>query len=202
MDGSLLITLLSLAIVVGAAVKVQSAAPGSPWSREGVWHTIRTGFRETEYPWPRPAAYFTENIPKSWPIRNFLLLANDEMEAMRRTLASAQAVHLPQEIIHSYDTNMRMAGRLLNRNADRIVQVARAGASSQQLEEALTRKQNSLKRLVEAVHEARGSLAALIVTGLEDQRDMDQVARSLQAWSEALREVSVDAERGLGAIAD
>jgi hypothetical protein len=203
MDGSLLLILLSLGIVVGAVTKVQSAPPGTPWSREAIWHTVRTGFRETEYPWPRPDHYFTESIPKGWPIRAFLLLANEEMAAMRRTLAAAQAVHLPPEIIRSYDANMRQAGRLLNRNADRVVQAARAGASSPQLEEALARKQQGLQRLVAALQEARGSLAAVVVTGLEDQRDLDQVARSLQAWSEALREVSTDtAPNSLRAIGE
>lgn len=192
MDASLLITLVSLILALGVVVKVQSAPPGTPWSREAIWHSIRSGFRETEYPWPRPASYFTENIPKTWPIRSFLLVANEELAAMRRTLQSAQAVHLPADIIRSYDGNMRQAGRLLNRNADRVVEAARAGATSPQLEEALIRKQHSLERLVDALQEARGSLAALIVTGLEDQRDLDQVARSLQAWSEALREVSAD----------
>lgn len=192
MDGTLIATLVSLGLAIAAVAKVQSAPPGTPWSREALWHSVRTGFRETEYPWPRPAEYFTENIPKHWPIRGFLLAANEELAAMRRTLQSAQAVHLPGDIIRSYDANMRQAGRLLNRNADRVVQAARAGAATPQLEEALARRQQSLGRLVEALREARGSLAALIVTGLEDQRDLDQVARSLQAWSEALREVSAD----------
>ncbi|HEV2128701.1 MAG TPA: hypothetical protein VGR22_08795 [Thermomicrobiales bacterium] len=203
MDASLLITLVSLILALGVVVKVQSAPPGTPWSREAIWHSIRSGFRETEYPWPRPASYFTENIPKTWPIRSFLLVANEELAAMRRTLQSAQAVHLPADIIRSYDGNMRQAGRLLNRNADRVVEAARAGATSPQLEEALIRKQHSLERLVDALQEARGSLAALIVTGLEDQRDLDQVAHSLQAWSEALREVSADtAHADLHAIRD
>ena len=192
MDGSLLATLVSLALAVAAVAKVQAAPPGTPWSREALWHSIRTGFRETEYPWPRPDWYFTESIPASWPIRGFLLAANEELAAMRRTLAAAEAVRLPNEIIRSYDANMRQAGRLLNRNADRIVQAAKAGASSPQLEEALARRQQSLGRLVDALQEARGSLAALVVTGLEDQRDLDNVARSLQAWSDALREVSAD----------
>ncbi len=203
MDASLIITLVSLILAIGAVVKVQSAPPGTPWSREALWHAVRTGFRETEYPWPRPASYFTENIPSNWPIRSFLLVANEELAAMRRTLQSAQAVRLPADIIRSYDGNMRQAGRLLNRNADRVVEAARAGAASPQLEEALIRKQHSLERLVDALQEARGSLAALIVTGLEDQRDLDQVAHSLQAWSEALREVSVDTARAeLHAIRD
>lgn len=196
MDISLLVTLVSLGILAAAFTKVQSAPPGTPWSREAIWHSLRTGLRETEYPWPRPAGYFTESIPRSWPILPFLLLANEEMAAMRRTLDAARAVHVPSDIIRSYDANMRHAGRLLNRTGDRVVQVARAGASSPRLEEALARRQRGLERLVDALREARGSLAAVVVTGMEDQRDLDQVARSLQAWSEALREVSADAAPG------
>jgi hypothetical protein len=192
MDSTTVLTGLLLVAAITLIVKVQTAPPGSPWS----WDAIRNSWRALlglPEPWrPRPAEYFTDNIPKTWPIRSILTRASEELQAMRTALVSAQAVHLPEHIIHSYDANMKQAGRLLNRNGDRIVQAARTGPVSPQLEEALNRKQQSLQRLLEALQLARGSLAAVIVTGLEDQRDLDRVTISLQAWSEAISDVSAD----------
>lgn len=188
MTGPLLLTLLLIVLIVLLVSKLQSAPPGTPWSLD----SLRKAFGESDTPWPRSSEYFREHIPKSWPIRNVLILANDELRAMQQTLVSAQAVKLPHDIIRSYDDNMKQAGRLLSRNSIRIVQAARTGPVSPQLEEALNRKQQSLQHLLEALQTARGSLAAVIVTGLEDQRDLDRVTHSLQAWSEALNEVSMD----------
>jgi hypothetical protein len=192
MDGSLLLTLVLLFTLVFVVARVQSAPPGSPWSRDELWNAIRTALGAPEAPRPRPAEYFTTNIPKTWPIRGILVAASDELQAMRQALVSARAVRLPAHIIRSYDENMRQACLLLNRNGDRIVQAARTGPVSPQLHEALMRKQHSLQRLLEALQLARGSLAAVIVTGLEDQRDLDRVTNSLEAWSEALIEVSAE----------
>lgn len=196
MNGPLLLTFLLIVLIVLLISKVQSAPPGTPWSWEYIWHFIKTGSGESAAHLPRSSEYITENIPPSWPIRTVLVMANEELQAMQQTLISAQAVQLPHDIIRSYDDNMRQAGRLLNRNSDRIVQAAQTGPVSPQLGEALNRKQQSLQHLLEALQTARGSLAAVIVTGLEDQRDLDRVARSLQAWSEALSEVSLDTATG------
>lgn len=191
MYGHLLILLLIILIVLLVS-RAPSAVPGSPSMMESLWGAFRRSLGDDESHWPRSREYITGNIPRSWPIRSVLVMANDELQAMHQTLASARAVNVPDHIIRSYDENMRQAGRLLNRNSDRIVQAARTGPVSPQLEEALNRKQQSLQRLLDALQTARGSLAAVIVTGLEDQRDLDRLARSLQAWSEALGDVSID----------
>lgn len=195
MDGSLVLAVVLVATIFFIVTKVQSAPPGSPWSWEMLRDAVRTGFGATESPLPRSVDYFAANIPKSWPIRAVLITASEELQAMRQTLVSAQAVRLPDAIIRSYDENMRQAGQLLNRNGDRIVQAARSGPVSPQLQEALSRKQRSLQRLLDGLQLARGSLAAVIVTGLEDQRDLDRVTSSLESWSEALSEVSSDTAR-------
>ncbi len=195
MDSSLLLTMLILAALFVITTKIQSADPGTPWSWESILHAIRTGFGATESPSPRSPDYYAANLPDSWPIRTSLITASEELQAMRRTLTSAHAVRLPGHLIHSYDQNMKQAARLLNRNGERVVQAARTGPVSPQLDEALTRKQRGIERLLEALQLARGSLAAVIVTGLEDQRDLDRVTVSLEAWSEALSEISTDTAR-------
>lgn len=195
MDGSLLLTILMVTAAFFTIVKVQSAPPGSPWSWEMIRSTWRSLLGLPESAQPRAVDYYTTGIPKTWPIRTTLIVASEELRAMRQALASAHAVRLPDDIIRSYAENMNQAGQLLNRNGDRIVQAARTGPLTPQLEEALTRKQRSLNRLLEALQVSRGSLAAVIVTGLEDQRDLDRITTSLQAWSEALTEVSADTAR-------
>ena len=192
MYGPLLILLLVILIVLLVSSWSPSPTPGAPSMVESLWAAFRRSLGDEESHWPRSREYITGNIPRSWPIRSVLVMANEELQAMHQTLASAKAVNVPDHIIRSYDENMKQAGRLLNRNSDRIVQAARTGPVSPQLEEALNRKQQSLQRLLDALQTARGSLAAVIVTGLEDQRDLDRLARSLQAWSEALGDVSVD----------
>jgi len=197
MYGPLLILLLVILIVVLVS-RMQDAPPGSPSLWSSLWSSFRSSLGDDDAHWPRSREYITANIPRSWPIRTVLVMANEELRAMHQTLASARAVNVPDHIIRSYDENMKQAGRLLNRNSDRIVQAARTGPVSPQLEEALNRKQQSLQRLLDALQTARGSLAAVIVTGLEDQRDLDRLARSLQAWSEALGDVSTTDPVGAG----
>lgn len=191
MSGLMLLVFL-LAIVV-LLVWLAPSAPPDPPSQRSLRATLhRRLFGERYDHRPRPREYLTGNLPASWPIRSVLVQANDELIAMRDTLAAARDVGVPDPIIQSYETNMRQAGILLNRNSDRVIHARRSGPVSPQLAEALTRKQRSLQQLLDALELARGSLAALIVTGLDDQRDLDRVARSLQAWSEALGTVSAE----------
>lgn len=192
MSGLVLLTVLITIVVL--VVWLAPTAPPDPPSQRSLRATVqRRLFGERADYRPRPREYLTGNLPASWPIRAVLVQANDELIAMQGTLASARAVGVPEEIIRTYEANMKQAGILLNRNSDRIVHARRSGPVSPPLAEALTRKQHSLQHLLDALASARGSLAALIVTGLDDQRDLDRVARSLQAWSEALGTVSADA---------
>lgn len=192
MSGLMLLTVLITIVVL--LVWLAPTAPPDPPSRRSLRASVkRRLFGERADYRPRPREYLTGNLPASWPIRAVLVRANEELIAMQGTLAAARAVGVPEEIIRSYEANMRQAGILLNRNSDRIVHARRSGPVSPPLAEALTRKQHSLQHLLDALERARGSLAALIVTGLDDQRDLDRVARSLQAWSEALGTVSADA---------
>jgi hypothetical protein len=186
-----LLTLLIVAVVLLVWL-VPEAAPPPPSQRSLRRAIKRHLFSDAADHRPRPREYLTGNLPRSWPIRAVLVQANDELIAMRETLASARAVGVPDHIIGAYDANMRQAGIVLNRNSDRIIHASRSGPVSPQLAEALTRKQRGLEHLLDALSTARGSLAALIVTGLDDQGDLDRVARSLQAWSEALGEVAAD----------
>ncbi len=200
MSGMLL--LIILIVVVVLLVWLAPSAPADPPSQRSLRASIHRRFFGERYDHrPRPREYLTGNLPASWPIRAVLVSANDEMIAMGDTLAAARDVGVPEEIIRSYEGNMKQAGILLNRNSDRIIHARRSGPASPQLAEALTRKQHSLQHLLDALEQARGSLAALIVTGLDDQRDLDRVARSLQAWSEALGDVSVESPADPLAIA-
>jgi hypothetical protein len=192
MSGLMLLAILLVIVVL--LVWLAPTAPPDPPSQRSLRAIIhRRLFGERFDHRPRPREYLTGNLPASWPIRAVLVRANDEMIAMQGTLAAARDVGVPEDIIRSYETNMKQAGVLLNRNSDRIIHARRSGPVSPPLAEALTRKQHSLQHLLDALESARGSLAALIVTGLDDQRDLDRVARSLQAWSEALGTVSADA---------
>jgi hypothetical protein len=191
MSGPVLLAIL-LVIVVLLVWLAPTAPPDPPSQRSLRAFIHRRLFGERYDHRPRPREYLTGNLPASWPIRAVLVRANDELIAMQDTLAAARDVGVPDTIIRSYETNMRQAGTLLNRNSDRIIHARRSGPVSPPLAEALTRKQHSLQHLLDALERARGSLAALIVTGLDDQRDLDRVARSLQAWSEALGHASAE----------
>jgi hypothetical protein len=201
MTGPLLLSLLLIIVIVVLVTRVPSEPP-TPRAARSFLGAIRSRlFGDGGDYRPRPRAYLTGNLPKSWPIRNVLVQANDEMLAMQQTLVSARAVGVPAEIIRSYEANMKQAGLLLNRNSDRVIHASRTGPVSLPLAEALTRKQRSLQHLLDALQMARGSLAAVIVTGLDDQRDLDRVARSLQAWSEALGAVSSETAADLPPLA-
>ncbi len=191
MSGPVLLAIL-IVIVVLLVWLVPSAPPEPPSQRSLRAIVQRRLFGERYDHRPRPREYLTGNLPAAWPIRAVLVNANDELIAMQHTLAAARDVGVPETIIRSYEGNMRQAGILLNRNSDRIIHARRSGPVSPLLAEALDRKQHSLQQFLVALERARGSLAALIVTGLDDQRDLDRVARSLQAWSEALGDVSAD----------
>jgi hypothetical protein len=191
MSGPVLLAILLVIVVL--VIWLAPTAPPDPPSQRSLRAAIqRRLFGERYDHRPRPREYLTGNLPASWPIRAVLVQANDEMLAMRETLAAARDVGVPDAIIRSYEANARQAGILLNRNSDRIIHARRSGPISPPLAEALTRKQRSLQHLLDALELARGSLAALIVTGLDDQRDLDRVVNSLQAWSEALGDVSAE----------
>lgn len=191
MSGMLLLTILLVVVVL--LVWLVPSPPADPPSQRSLRAIIRRRLFGERYDHrPRPREYLTGNLPASWPIRAVLVSANDEMIAMADTLSAARDVGVPEEIIRSYEKNMKHAGTLLNRNSDRIIHARRGGPVSPQLADALARKQHSLQHLLDALEQARGSLAALIVTGLDDQRELDRVARSLQAWSEALGDVSAE----------
>lgn len=134
----------------------------------------------------------------AWPVREPFLAAARELVALRQALPRATAAGVAPGVTGRLGEEVDGAAGLLWRQAERLAAAASilpgsAATPPASLAASLEADRIQLVALEAALHDARGSLAGLALSGAGQAKELEPLERRFRAISEAARELGDDA---------
>lgn len=129
-----------------------------------------------------------ESALPDWPIRALLIVAANELAALKAGATAAEGAGVPDSITNWVAEEAQNAGEALWRTADRIAAVGAQEVDYDTLMPELAREEDEIERLIHTIREARTGLAQLTLAGSRDA-EIEVAERRLRALGDTSREL-------------